>query len=366
MNVLIAPTRFLPNVGSQAVADALERGIRQCCEETRTMVRPIPGGGRGTIDIVVRALSGRIRRAVTRNASGRSVEARWALLPDGTAMIDAGEILGETELSDISRASSWGLGPMISDVARFHPYQIVVSLGDVMTHDGGIGLLEYFGLTFADERGEDIPRGLRALERVHHIAKSPNWRIPSIPLIVLYPRLLAVSGKNGVTFRDGSLKGLPTYQLAAVDRQMWHYATLLEDFFATSLLQHPASGEGGGLGLAFLAMGAQYKEATDFLLDIFHLEQYCQQADWVLTAQRTLDESQMISLAPTLSRRLLPFSTPLVAIVERLGEQYMQYYRHSLKGIYPLIDKPRRARDVERMRVHLLQQAAYRVAAWMR
>ncbi|OLZ14138.1 hypothetical protein BFX06_07510 [Sulfobacillus thermosulfidooxidans] len=364
MDILIAPTRFLPNVGSQAVADALERGIRQCRCASRVLVRPVPEGGRGTIDIVVRALSGRIRRSHTWNAAGREVDSRWVLLPDGSAMIDAAEILGASEVPDVMRASSWGLGPLIMDVMRYHPRQIIITLGDVMVHDGGMGLLEYFGLRFVDEQGADVPRGLRGLERVHHITQT-ELHIPPVPLVMLYPRALPLTGKEGVTFTDGSVKGLSPYQLPVIDLQMQHYAQLLEEFFSTPLLDQPGTGEGGGLGLALLGMGAQSRAAADYLLDLLHLDTYWANVQWVLTAQMTLDKTQNLSLVATLSRRLAPLAIPLVAIVERLGDQYMQFYNQALKGIYPLVDKPRSAREVERMRIHLLEQAAFRIAMWM-
>ncbi len=364
MDILIAPTRFLPNAGSQAVADALERGIRQCQDTSGLIIRPIPEGGRGTVDIVVRALTGRIRRSNTVNAVGNVVDSRWAYLPDGSVMIDAGETLGSIDPGDVTQGSSWGLGPVIMDVLRFHPRQIIITLGDVMVHDGGMGLLEYFGLRFVDEQGIDVARGLRGLERVHHIA-SCDFRIPPVPIVALYPRALNLTGKDGVTYLDGGLKGFPSYQLPVIDRQMQQYARILEDFFAIPLLQQAGAGEGGGLGLALMGMGAQARPAANFLMDFLQLDRDFQQARWVLTAQRSLDKTQGASVVATLARRLSPFSIPLVAIIERLGDHYMQFYNNSLKNIYPLLDKPRSAREVQRMRIHLLEQAAYRVAMSM-
>lgn len=365
MDILISPTRFLPNAGSQAVAEALERGARRCADVSRVVLRPIPEGGRGTIDAVVRAMAGRIRRSRTVNAMGRSIDARWAMLPDGTAWIDASEVLGGSEVSDLSRASSWGLGQLIAEVMRWGPQHMVISLGDVMTHDGGLGLLAFFGMKASDGQGRPLAGGLYALEHVEHIAQR-SLTLPAVPLTVLFPRALPLTGPAGATLRDGVSKGLAPFQLGAVETQMQRYAGLLEEFWATGLAAHPGSGEGGGLAFALMGLGAQAQPAAAFLLDTLHIENYWAQADWVLTAQVSLDATQTLSLAPTLASRMQNTGIPLIVIVERLGDSYAQFYSSGIQGIYPLDDKPRSAKDTERGRIHLLEQAAFRVAMWMR
>ncbi len=364
MDILIAPTRFLPSAGSKAVAEALERGVRRCPDVSHVLLRPIPAGGRGSIDVMVRALSGRIRRSRTVNAMGRSMDARWAMLPDGSAMVDAGEILGQSEVTDVSRASSWGLGQLLKEITRWNPTRIVISLGDVMTHDGGRGLLECFGITAVDGTGTAVPSGFRGNDRIARVVSSEFAALP-VPLVALYPRALPLTGKEGMTYTDGGNKGLAPFQIEPVEQSMRQYSALLEDFWATSFHASPGSGEGGGVGFALMGLGAKAYPVADYLLEWLHIESYWRDVDWVLTAQVALDRDKN-SLAAALARRLDHSGRPLIAIAERLGEGYADIYTQGVQGVYPLIDKPKSTKETERSRIYLLEQAGYRVAMWMR
>ncbi|PSR37806.1 MAG: hypothetical protein C7B44_01845 [Sulfobacillus thermosulfidooxidans] len=364
MDILIAPTRFLPNVGSQAVADALERGVKRCPDISHVILRPVPEGGRGTMDTVVRALFGRVRRSHTVNAMGRPVDARWAMFPDGTAWVDAAEILGGNEVTDVSRASSWGLGQLIAEIARWKPSRLVIALGDVMTHDGGLGLLDFFGVHGYDVHGRPLVNGVRAVELLDHVGGIAT--VPDIPMIVLYPHGWHMTGNTGTTWQQGLSKGIAPFQLTSLENHMQHVSQQLEQFWGRALSSLEGSGEGGGLGMALMGLGAQAYSATEYLLDILQMESFWRGVDWVLTAQPTLEATQPFSLAPALARRLRATKIPLIAITERVGQHYEQFYDIGLSGIYPLTDKPRSAKETERSRIHLLEQAAFRVAMWMR
>jgi glycerate kinase len=146
---------------------------------------------------------------------------------------------------------------------------------------------------------------------------------------------------------------------------MRHYAGVLEDFWAISLTEQQGAGEGGGLGFALLGLGAKAYPASEFLLDWLHIESYWTDVDWVLTAQVVLDRDSH-SLAGSLARKLEHSGRPLIVIAERLGEGYAEGYGQGIHGIYPLLDKPKSVKETERNRIYLLEQAAFRIAMWMR
>ena len=71
------------------------------------------GVGEGTAAVLSAALGGEWRAARVSDPLGRPVEARWLLLPDGTAVVESAEAIGLGRLApdelDPLRASSAGL-----------------------------------------------------------------------------------------------------------------------------------------------------------------------------------------------------------------------------------------------------------------
>ena len=106
-------------------------------------------GGEGTAEALRASLGGEWRTASVSDPFGRPVEARFALLPDGRAVVEAAAAIGLARLGrdelDPMRASSRGLGELIVAAQDAGASGLVVGLGDSATVDGGAGLREVVG-----------------------------------------------------------------------------------------------------------------------------------------------------------------------------------------------------------------------------
>ena len=111
---------------------------------------PVADGGDGTAEVLEAALGGEWREARVSDALGRPIDARWLLLPDGTAVVESAEAIGLRRLSpeelDPMRASSRGLGELILAGGAGPTRSLLVGLGGSATVDGGAGLREVFEL----------------------------------------------------------------------------------------------------------------------------------------------------------------------------------------------------------------------------
>ena len=107
---------------------------------------------------------------------GRPVEARFLLLADGTAVVEAAAAIGLPLLADDERdplrASSRGFGELLLAALEESPRRLLVALGGTATMDGGVGAARGRGLASgagaravrrADAAGVRGPR-LRAAE----------------------------------------------------------------------------------------------------------------------------------------------------------------------------------------------------------
>lgn len=132
--VLVAPDKFKGTFGAAEVAAAIAKGLRRAGVIAVEM--PVADGGEGTME----ALGGDLHTAEVTDPLGRPVEARYALLPDGRAVVEAAQASGMWRLApdelDPERASSRGTGELILATGAA---EVIVAAGGTATVDGGEG-----------------------------------------------------------------------------------------------------------------------------------------------------------------------------------------------------------------------------------
>ncbi len=368
MHVLVAPGKFKTTVKAAALADAIARGLKRAIPHLEITTMPLPSGGLGSMDIVVRALGGRVRREQIVGPFGRPAETRWAMLPGRIAWIDAAEVVGlglKTRHRDATRASSHALGELFQKILRYQPERCYITLGDTIVNDGGIGFLETFQVHFYDDQHHVIGPGTSGLERLADIdfgALTP----PTIPVIGLYPYPYPVAGDSGTTLQFGAEKGVPEFRIPLVDSAMQRYGELLEAHVATPLTASPGAGAGGALGLALGFLGAQLTPAVATAAELLHLKQRLTSCDWAVTLDEHIDKMGRHAVAGEVARRALDVDCPLVVLTEGIGSGYEFLYDLNVWGIYPWLDRPRTPKEAGRSTTTLVENASFRVGMWMR
>jgi glycerate kinase len=142
--LLVAPDSFKGTLSAAEVAGALAAGLREGGVEAREL--PIGDGGEGTMDALVATLGGELREAAVSDPLGRPVTARFALLPDGRAVVETAEASGLALVSENERdawvASTRGTGELIAAAVEAGASSILLTVGGSATTDGGAGALE--------------------------------------------------------------------------------------------------------------------------------------------------------------------------------------------------------------------------------
>jgi glycerate kinase len=126
------------------VAAAIARGLRAA--EREAIELPVADGGEGTMDVLLTVLGGERRTATVQDPLGREIEAAWALLEDGRAVVEMAQasglrLVGEDE-RDAWAASTYGTGELIAAACEAGAEEVVVSVGGSATTDGGGGAVE--------------------------------------------------------------------------------------------------------------------------------------------------------------------------------------------------------------------------------
>jgi glycerate kinase len=141
---LVAPDSFKGTFSAREVAVAVAGALRAAGREAVEL--PVADGGEGTMEVLVTALGGEVRTATVSDPLGRPVEAAYALLPDGSAVVEMAQASGLSLVAESERdawaASTRGTGELIAAAAQAGASPVVVTVGGSATTDGGAGALE--------------------------------------------------------------------------------------------------------------------------------------------------------------------------------------------------------------------------------
>jgi len=240
---LVAPTAFKGTLSPLEAARMLAQpGDR---------LLPLSDGGDGFLECLHHALGGEYQAAFAADPFGRPRRVPVLRLPDGTLAVECAKVigLGDLEQPDPIRASSRGLGQLLSELAGAPRFWI--GLGGSATVDGGQDWPDFAlppTLVFCD-----VATDLEDAARIFGPQKGA--RPEDIPRLAERLRTL----------------GLP---------------------------RGPRTGAAGGLGAKLLARGAELVDGAERLLDVVDFESRCAGCESVLTGEGRLDASTLEGKLP--------------------------------------------------------------------
>jgi glycerate 2-kinase len=151
--VLVAADSFKGTFRSAEVNAAIAEAFQRAGWTAESLA--VADGGEGTMEALVSALGGTYRTARASDPLGRAVDARWALLGDGRAVVEAAEASGLWRVAEDERdawaASTYGTGELLVAAARAGVKSVLVAAGGSATTDGGEGALRAL-----EEAGTDV------------------------------------------------------------------------------------------------------------------------------------------------------------------------------------------------------------------
>lgn len=287
MRVVCAPDKLRGALDGPAAAAALARGVQAA--GGRPVVHPMADGGEGSRATVQAACGGATWRVPAADAAGVPTEAPVGLLDDGTALVEAAEVIGwgtSPEVrQDVMRASSTGLAAPLTAAVDRGARRVVVFLGGTVTMDGGAGLLAALGADLLDRDGrrwDGTPAGLRDLASVQ--LSAARARLAGVELVAAADVRSPLAGPTGSAHLFGPQKGATGAQVAVLDDGLRRLGHVLG-------LDPAAEGAGaaGGIGAALLALGARVELGATIVRQLTGLDEVLTDADLCLTAEGKVD-----------------------------------------------------------------------------
>jgi len=260
VRALLCPASLKGVLSARAAAAALGRGVREAGAEASEL--PVADGGEGTCEALAAALGGEWRDAVVSDPLGRPVLARWLVLPDRRAVVEAAAAIGLPLLSrgerDPLRASSRGLGELLLAALAESPTSLVVALGGTATVDGGTGLRECV---------RELP-------------------VSTVVLCDVRTRLADAARLFGPQ------KGASPRDIDELERRL----AAMEELRPYADL--PGAGAAGGLGAALAALGADLAPGAATVLDLVGFDERLGGHDLIVTGEGQIDETTAEGKAP--------------------------------------------------------------------
>jgi glycerate kinase len=298
---LCAPDSFKGTLSAAQVAAALAEGVRRAGSEADAL--PLADGGEGTARALLAALSGKTRTARASDPLGREIEAEYALLADGRAVVEVAAASGLTLVAEEERdawaASSRGTGELIAAAVASGAPQVVVAAGGSATTDGGAGALEA-----VSEAG--VEPALVVLCDV---------RIP-------FERAASVFAPQ---------KGADEQTVRRLEERL--------DRFAQAAPRDPrgvpSTGAAGGLaGGLWAHLGAELVAGAPWLLDQLGFDRRLDEASLVLTGEGRLDPTSAAGkLVGEVAGRCRRAEVPCCAVVGELGLSAREAGELGLTGV---------------------------------
>ncbi|MBE6595807.1 MAG: glycerate kinase [Ruminococcaceae bacterium] len=348
MKVVVAIDSLKGSLSTTEAGEAIARGVKNALPEAEVAVSPMADGGEGTVDAIVSATKGTLRRVTVSDALGRATEATYGLLPDGkTAVMEMAAAAGLPQLRpeerNPARTTTFGVGEMILDALSLGYRHFIVGIGGSATNDGGAGMLEALGARFLRADGTPVPRGCAGLAEICDISlDGMHPALAKCRFEVACDVKNPLCGATGCSAVYAPQKGATPEMIPVLDAAVAHFAAKTAAVLPNADADFPGAGAAGGLGFAFLAyLGAALVSGVELVMRETGLEALVREADVVVTGEGRLDGQSVMGKAPvgvaTLAKR---YGKPVVAFSGCVTPEATRCNDHGIDAFFPILRAP--------------------------
>ncbi|SDU67133.1 glycerate kinase [Pseudomonas mandelii] len=348
MKIVIAPDSFKDSLSAQGVADAIALGLAQVWPDAQLVKCPMADGGEGTVESILAACEGELRRTQVRGPLGITVDAAWGWLPQThTAIIEMAEASGLQLVPpgqrDACISSTFGTGELIRAALDAGAQRVILAIGGSATNDGGAGAMQALGVKLLDVQGQALAPGGLALAQLACIDLSAiDPRLADVRFDIAADVNNPLCGPHGASAIFGPQKGASPEQVLQLDAALGHFAELCAQALGKDVQHEPGSGAAGGLGFAAKAfLEAQFKAGVEVVAELVGLAEAVKGADLVITGEGRFDAQTLRGKTPFgVARIAREQGVPVIVIAGTLGEGYQALYEHGIDAAFALASGP--------------------------
>lgn len=346
-HILIASDSFKGSLTSVEANELIAQGVRQACHNVYISCVAVADGGEGTVDAFMRQCKGDLRELSVEGSFGNPVKAKYGLLSNGAAVIEAAAaagigLSGRTE-DDALRASTYGVGQLISDALDHGATTIYVGLGGSATSDGGAGAFEALGGRLYAGDGRPVARGLVGLKDVKSLDSSQlDPRLRQARIVALADVLNPLCGPKGAIYTFGPQKGLQAAHLDTFESWMVRWAFVTQQNSKHDVSGVLGAGAAGGLGFGLAAFcHAHVEHGIEVLLRAIGFDRMLTGVDLVITGEGKIDKQTALGKTPVgIAQHACAKGIPVVAVVGSRSEDLGDVWEQGIGLVVPAVIVP--------------------------
>lgn len=345
MRVLIVPDSFKGSLTSQQAAQCIRSGIQTVFPDCEARILPVADGGEGTVEALLAGIGGERHTCRVCDPLGRPVDASFAVLRNGTAVIEMAQASGLPLLSEDERnperTSSYGTGQLITAALDQGCRQILIGIGGSATNDGGAGMAAALGARFLDRDETPLPpcgSALAQLERIDIGGLDP--RLKDVTVLTACDVDNPLCGPRGASAVYGPQKGADEDMVERLDAALAHYGEKLAEITGKELAAVPGAGAAGGLGAGLMAFcHAALRPGIEIIFELLGLEEQISWADIVFTGEGRVDATsangKLLSGIGGLAEK---YKKPVVALAGSIAPD--SALPKGIQAVLPIADGP--------------------------
>ena len=345
MKFILAPDSYKESATALEVAQAMESGIKRVFPESECVLLPIADGGEGTLAALEHVLDGSIITVDVLQANHVIAPANYLLLTDGTAIIEMAQSSGLQQVPMAERnpfkATSYGTGQLIQHALTQGARKICIGLGGSACNDGGAGMLQALGAELLTADGTTLDLGNAALEQLTTISFAKlHPQIKTTPIAIISDVTNPLCGPTGATFTFGPQKGATPENLACLEANLAHFATVAETTIGKTVQHQAGSGAAGGLGFALYLLNdlVTMHQGVDYILDLIEFETKIQGADLVLTGEGATDFQTAYGKAPSgVAKRAKELGIPTIILSGSVTGDLTSLYEIGVTSVHSVL-----------------------------
>lgn len=366
--ILIAPGAFKHSLSAAEAAQAITRGLQRSGLQADLLTIPIADGGNGTLDAFL-ANGGRRITQTVEGPAGTPIEAAYGLLDDKqTAVIEMAlasglELLGNWQLNPLL-TSTYGTGQLMQAALEAGARRIILGMGGSATVDGGAGCLQALGVGLYDAYGQSIPRGGGSLDQLFIIdtqGLDPRWR--DVEVLIASDVDNPTLGPQGAAAVFGPQKGASPEQVEALEANLRHFFTLVNDQLGVDVRDVPGGGAAGAFSAGLLAfLNAKLEPGIELVLKHSGFVHHLRGADLIITGEGKMDAQTIHGKGPLgVAKLARSAGVPTVALVGALALDDAKLHEAGIHAALPIATEPLSLDDALANAPELLERAALRL-----
>ena len=373
MKFLFASDSFKGSLSSVEIVGILTEEAKRIFPDCECSGVSAADGGEGTIEAVIDAMNGQIRRVLVHGPLMEETTADYGVFDGSHAVIEMAKASGlpmvPAEKRNPLHTTTYGTGELIKAALDEGYRKIAIAIGGSATNDGGMGAMIALGVKFLDQAGNQLTGYGKDLGEVHSIDISElHPAVKETEFTVMCDVTNPLTGQNGATYTFGKQKGGTPEILEQLEKDMKSYAEKLFELTGIDVDQIKGTGAAGGLGAALnVFLNASMKSGIETVLDLIQFDTLLEGVDLVVTGEGRMDWQSAFGKVPSgIGMRCKGKGIPAVAIVGGMGDGAEKIYEYGIESITTTIQGAMLIEEAMERSVELYRGAAQRTFRMLR